>query len=131
MVRAIVEAEEVYYLASGDYTVNMEDLDVEIPNGTLDTEYSNNDEKHRYLYDWGFCWLLNAETEKRAECIDNEVNMQYREYYIHTAKKSGQRACVVRGTADETDWRTAICKAETNNGSYWKDTTYNSQRWTY
>ena len=129
MVRALVEAEEVYYLANGDYTINMEDLDVEIPNGTLDTEESTN-EKHKYLYDWGYCWLFNT-TEKRADCVDNEVNMEYREYYIHTVRYSGKRRCVLRDTTDETDWRTAICKAETNNGEYWKDTKYNFQRWDY
>ena len=130
MVRALVEAEEVYYLANGDYTVNMEDLDVEIPNGTLDTENSTN-EKHIYLYDWGSCILIDEATEKRAECVDNEVNMRYREYYIHTVKDSGKRTCVVRGTTDETDWRTAICKAETNNGKFQKNTTYNFLGWTY
>lgn len=128
MVRALVEAEEVYYLANGDYTTNMEDLSVEIPNGTLDTEAATN-KSHKYKYDWGYCWLYNS-TEKRAECLDSKAHMRYREYYIHTVKDSGKRKCVVQ-TTDETNWRNAICKAETNNGSYWKDTKYNFLAWTY
>ncbi len=130
MVRALVEAEKVYYLANGAYTINMEDLDVEIPNGTLDTEFSNN-ERHRYLYDWGYCALFDEEKEKRAQCVDNEVSMGYREYYIHTVKDSGERFCDVRDTTDETDWRTAICKAETNNGEYNKYKKTNFLAWRY
>ncbi len=130
MVRALVEAEEVYYLANGDYTINMEDLDVEIPNGTLDTETMEAGNQ-TYLYDWGYCRFHNTEKEKRVVCVDNEVSMEYREYYIHTVRASGERRCVVRDTTDETDWRTAICKAETNNSEYVKNTTYNFLSWTY
>ena len=132
LVRALVEAEHIYYLANGDYTVNIEDLDIKIPNATFDTQYDRDPNVERkYLHDKGYCVLLNKETDKRAWCVNNELNLGYREYFIYNHKRSGKRQCELRGTTDETDWRADICRQETNNGSYYLSSEYNIQTWEY
>ncbi len=133
LVKAIVQAEEVYYLANNDYTTNMDELDVEVPNGALDTQWEfHNEGAHRYVYDFGECQLVNNVGDRRAMCIDSDINMGYREYFVHDeAGNAGTRRCDVRGTLDETDWRATICKAETQGDRYIKNTTYQIQAWIY
>lgn len=45
LVAALKQAEEVYYLANGDYTYNIEELDIEVPHST---ECVLSDIKNRY-----------------------------------------------------------------------------------
>ena len=115
MVRALAQAEEAYYLANGSYATNMEDLDVEIPNGTLDSEWEWNPVSKLYLYDWGSCQLVNLETDKRVMCVDDDINMGYRKYLHHSPTFTDLQGCDVRGTLDETDYRVSICKTESGN----------------
>ena len=131
IVRALVQAEEAYYLANGQYTRNMEDLDVDIPNGSVDSEWEYDPTSNRYIYDWGSCQLVTTENDKRAMCVDDDINMGYREYYAHSPNYTGLQRCDVRGTLDATDWRASICKAETNNGPRTSNKANNMQIWTY
>ncbi len=39
VVESLAQAEEIYYLANGTYTTEMDNLDVNMPNGTLDPDF--------------------------------------------------------------------------------------------
>ena len=58
LVKSIVSAQEAYYLANGDYTINAEDLDISLPkynSKSVDTDRGF----AVYSYDWGQIWLTN------------------------------------------------------------------------
>ena len=130
MVEALAQAEEIYYLENGQYTTAMDDLSIEMPNGTLDNEFDVENEQ-RYLYDWGYCQLVNKASDKRAMCIDNSINMGYRRYFTHSPNHSNTRRCDVRKTLDETVPQAAVCKIETRGGTRYTSTDSLIQSWVY
>ncbi len=99
LVRALTEAEEVYYLANGEYTVSLDKLDIEMPQGKN-------------------CILNSASTSARYECDDltigvyngptnaqgglgNGGKIRYLEFFedyedVYTAQK-GDRICLANG----------------------------------
>ena len=131
IVDALTQAEEIYYLENGQYTTAMEDLSIEMPNGTLDNEYDV-ENVQQYLYDWGYCQLVNMKGDKRAMCIDNSINMGYRRYFAHSAPNNANtRRCDVRETLDETVPQAEVCKIETGSNTRYTSTTPIIQAWIY
>ena len=87
--------------------------------------------EQRYLYDWGYCQLVNKASDKRAMCIDNSINMGYRRYFTHSPNHSNTRRCDVRKTLDETVPQAAVCKIETRGGTRYTSTDSLIQSWVY
>ena len=58
LVKSIVSAQEAYYLANGDYTINAEDLDISLPKYNKATKLTDTGYAV-YSYDWGQIWLTN------------------------------------------------------------------------
>ena len=100
LVRALTEAEEVYYLANGEYTVSLDKLDIEMPQGKN-------------------CILNSASTSARYECDDltigvyngptnaqgglgNDGKIRYLEFFKNYEDEpygagKGERICLSRG----------------------------------
>ena len=117
MTRALANAQEIYYLANGEYADDLEKLDVSIPGEKIE-------EKSRatlYMYDWGYCEISENAS---AQCRNNQINMQYQISLSHNQYAPNNVQCIVFGSDNLTDIRNQICKNETgaqtgtNNGSY-------------
>ena len=124
LTKAIATAQEVYYMANGEYADDFEKLDIQLPSGQLDTSTPM-----RYNYDWGRC---NINTVGNSWCTDDRVQMQYKINAQHPDNaQAGKHGCFVLDTKDLTDYRNQICKAETGaqEPSSTASATYTA--WTY
>ena len=52
LAESIAQAEEIYYLANGKYTTNVEALDIQFPSPT---NKSGTSSLYTYHYNWGTC----------------------------------------------------------------------------
>ena len=98
---AVQRAEEVYYMANGAYTNNLEDLDIDIPQKD-------------------FTLALDVRTDGHAaiNAISNEWGLGHIVYFQqHSgADRAGRRECRAY-TASATDNQHAVCKSLTNTTS--------------
>ena len=108
VVRSIADAEEVYYLANDKYSVDFEELDVEMPGGKLDNSTADH-----YYYGWGICYVAYTENQPEVACFNRLTNMSYRIRLIHSVKNPGKQLCVAHGSTDANTLQAQICKAET------------------
>ncbi len=117
LVESVAQAQEVYYLANGEYATNLEYLDVQFPPRTVEFQLKpgENEEqgearkKRSRTYAWGNCWI-NATV---SACQNTQIGMQYRKYHTHSFNR---RDCIIK-TTDKTDWRNQICQAETGKSA--------------
>ena len=58
LARAVANAEHVYYLANGTYTINYDDLDISLPPHKSETTSPNRNTAR--TFDWGTCLLWNT-----------------------------------------------------------------------
>ncbi len=107
LTRSIAQAEEIYFLANGQYTTKFNELDIDMPGGKLDTSTDDNVE-----YDWGSCAIIMKEGSeyKHIRCRRNYLGYQLR---LHHSAEPDTRLCIVFTNGPETTLRTQLCKAET------------------
>lgn len=103
LVEELVQAQEVYYLANGQYANDFEKLDISMPEGKLDTSTAN-----IYNYDWGWCAITSGPI-----CYSEPAKMAYQHYLQYHDTVPNDRFCVSYNGSSETDIRSQICKAET------------------
>ena len=105
LVRAIANAEEVYYLANGKYTINFTDLDVDLPAPSSSASIST---RSTYYYSWGKCEL----TDVIVSCINDLAHIQYGIGFKHSLYPyAGKQRCVVR---DDNEQAKQICQQDSN-----------------
>ena len=108
IVEAIVQAENIYYLANGQYTDVVSNLDIDFPAGGAPKE---NITYTRQDFDWGWCQIQFSEgTYLTVYCV-NQNNMEY-EVLLYTPTTI-RRRCSVRDSNDTTDIRVQLCQTET------------------
>ncbi len=119
LANSIAKAQEVYYLAHGEYANLPEKLDIQMPGGNMNTISST-----YYAYKWGGCTINST----RVGCSNEQLG--YYVWYQHSSSNKGRRFCWVMGTQDTNDWRNKICQMETHkqNGVPNSD---NAVAWTY
>ena len=83
---ALAKAQEVYYLANGNYASKIEDLDIDMPGGK-DPDKSRDS---AYFYDWGYCEIGS---EGKAQCRNFQTNIQYQVNLSHNSSYANQRYC--------------------------------------
>ena len=107
MVKALANAEEVYYLSNGDYTNDISELDVDIPQGR---EYLINNEQKRDPNKYYFVCL--AKKECGAD-TDNEHLPGIQIQLIHGGSPNpGIMYCIAHtGTEPKSDIALSICKS--------------------
>lgn len=115
IVKSLVEAEEVHYLANATYTTSLADLDISLEDAIEDTQ----------TYPWGYCTIENT----LAFCHNDKINMEYQQYFQHVSSK-GKRQCIALGTKDLNATKSKVCIGETNKTE--PDQSYSSHSaWNY
>ncbi len=100
LVRALAEAEEVYYLANGEYTASLDKLDIEMPQGTNCTLTSWADTQ-RYECEDLTIGVYNGPTNAQGG-LGNDGKIRYLEFFTdceeepYVARK-GDRICLADG----------------------------------
>ncbi|MCQ2410066.1 MAG: prepilin-type N-terminal cleavage/methylation domain-containing protein [Elusimicrobiaceae bacterium] len=99
---ALAEAEEVYYLANGEYTQDFEALSVEPSGCTL------SDDKTTCTYPWGSC-VLNI-NESRVACVNAQtLSNGYAQYFKHGSRGNWDRTCWAISSNDNDKYND-LCK---------------------
>jgi len=106
LARSIADAEEIYYMANGTYTINWEELDVNLPdmNHCVDAVTFN-----KCYFDWGFCFIQKQNIDRT---ICHIADMNYAIYFDHAPKYAGQRRCYSMGI-DLSTAQAKACKNDT------------------
>ncbi len=111
MAKSIANAQEVYYLANDAYATTFDELDVQLPDGKLDTSTPS-----RYEYKWGYCYLDIGTYTSQVNCGNQDIHLLYQQRLIHSSLP-GQQICVAIHTTDENSLQSQICKGETPSAS--------------
>ncbi len=111
LVKAIADAEEVYYLANGNYTATLTDLDIELPyTDTVNHATTTNNELG---YDWGWCGVEIDIPNKISVIYCKNIlgSIGYGIYLQHALVSAGKQYCVDY-TGTSTSIQSQICKQE-------------------
>ena len=122
LTNSIAQAQEIYYLANGQYATDFEELSIDLPAGKLNSSTATS-----YQYDWGWCTLWGS----AVGCYNSLAGMRYQIYYQQASgEQKGRRYCISDVT-DAKDVRNLICKSETGkpSGTVVSDGTVRS--WSY
>lgn len=105
MVKALANAEEVYYLSNGDYTNNLSELDIDIPAGR---EWEKDQERDPNKY----YFACTGKVQCNADA-DNENMPAIQANLLHINKpRSGYMMCIAHdGTAPKSAIALSICKS--------------------
>ena len=112
LARSIADAEEVYYMANGQYSVDFEELDVQMPGGEL-----NNSTATTYRYNWGYCSISNSADYAEVTCRNSLINMDYGIRFVHAGSGAGRAYCRANGSSDTNTLQAQICKTETGKAT--------------
>ena len=115
LATSIAQAEEVYYMANGKYTINYDELDVDIP--TPNSNPYCDTTQCRAYFKWGLCQLeigsVNCRISRKGY---SQEYLGYNIRFVHYT--SPGKVCLAWGKNDnkptENDTNYQICKAETN-----------------
>ena len=103
-VTALYEAEEIYHLATGEYSSDFETLSVNLTGCTL------NPAKNTCTYPWGACHINN--TSMRVSCQDtSSLNNAYVRYLGNQTGYYGSATCWAL-TTDRNDKYNKLCERE-------------------
>ena len=96
IVKALIEAEEVYYLANGDYTLDLTELDVELP--TPDFLDTTSQTYPIFEYKWGKCF---SNLKGIVTCKLTPTSISYAIGALHLSSPSylawiGKQVCQAR-----------------------------------
>lgn len=127
LTKSLANAQEIYYLANGEYASSIAELDVE-DGGNVD---STNPEV--YNHNWGICWNnISSEDIKFVACRDKKTGLQYQIRLHHSHNYPGRKFCQAYGTGEVTDTPNRVCQQETQTtvpisfGTQTSGTKYNS-----
>ena len=104
LVRAIADAERVFYMANNKYGY-FDELDINV--GGEETS------RTKHTFSWGFCSLegLNDAWDPKIQCDVSYQNgrLRYQESFTDSL-----RQCLTIGFTDVTDLPNRVCQGETN-----------------
>ena len=124
MAKNIADAQEVYYLANGEYSMSLEDLSIGLPV----TSYINNG--YTAVFPWGWCSLDIMPSNKRydVQCMLKKNNEQFLRYVLgfgqDTFLGAGKANCIAHST-NPNDLNYQLCVSETGDktGYVWGGST--------
>lgn len=95
ITKSLANAQEIYYLANGEYAKTFSDLDISVPNQSV-------------------CWLDIYDSLSQVSCGNASIQMNFQIRLQHDLEYPSVHICTAL-TTDITDIRNQICKAETNS----------------
>ena len=91
LVKAIAQAEEEYFLATGEYTENIESLSLSWPENYIEKDCGEGG--CDYTFDWGYCSLNHSGNSPRVVCENSNANIRYRQILSNAEEYAGKQAC--------------------------------------
>ena len=134
LVESVARAAESYYLSTGDYPKNFDELDIDFPTPTSTTYESEggwgSGAGYNFAnYSWGKCAIFWAPNHYNnfAECTHTEAGISYSKRFFYSTTESDLRTC-----ASLNQIARQVCMQETdkpiNQTSYADDS---AQIWNY
>ncbi len=116
MLTAIVNAQEVYFLANGQYTTNISDLDVDIPADLIYTTGTTPENSYQYHCLSSYCAAVNNST---ASLPFFEFHMQHA-----GAKDDGRWLCSLGSGTSKNSMAKSICQSMGKLDDIYDDTSW-------
>ena len=118
---AIAAAEEAHYLATGSYTPNIEELDVELPTPTR-KEIDDNT-CTTYYYDWGNCEVYGnqASAGDRINCRHTGAQIGRQVFFRYSNNHPNKIFCIGRN-GDLSSVQNKFCAIETKQTNPYSST---------
>ncbi len=110
LTKSIVDAQEIYYLANGQYATSFEELDIDMPAGKTNDSIDDG-----YYYHWGYCYISSTGVNQIG-CHNNLINMQYQQRLAHSSKYPNTRLCVAF-SEDISSISNKVCNIDTNGAT--------------
>ena len=113
LVRALANAEEVYYMANGSYTDQLDELVIDLP---FKDDPRNTPSKKYYTND-SYCYV-DLPSFSTVGCEDSSINMSLQlRLDFSLGGRAGHFICYARGSTSSDTVQAQICKAETRRTS--------------
>ena len=113
LLKSIVNAEEVYYLANGQYSTDFDELEVGIPA----KENASHTQSDIYYTEHTHCYLVIKQPSNisYAGCQDASINMAIETRFDYSGSQvtKGKTFCFALDSASSNTIQAEICKTET------------------
>ena len=121
LVKSVADAQEVFYLANGQYAATFEELDVTIP----PVQDMDNSTDNKYIYDWGWCEIIADSA--LVYCRNTPIAMEYQIIFQHSnSSYKGKTQCVAVGAETQNTLQSQICQNESGQAA----PSYSTSNWT-
>lgn len=109
ITKSIADAQEVYYLANGNYATSFDELAIDI-GGTHDVYHNDGIEE----FPWGYCGVGSGVGNRYFYCSNSKIQMFYRIYGAHQptgfSQDQNYHMCLANGNLNSV--QNQICKQE-------------------
>ena len=123
ITKSIADAQEVYYLANGEYTTRFDELDIDI-GGTPKDE---NDTQRNF--DWGACTIFDR--GDGIICDQDDIKLRYQIFFRKAASGfRGEVWCVAKNQ-DDNSIQNKICQQEPGEANFHHKDPYGNTIWQY
>ena len=109
LTNAIANAQERFFMENGVYATKFEELDIQLPEGKLDTSTPS-----QYKYSWGRCILFVEDGAARCDDFTTIKKIGYERRYIYAKTEPNITRCYAY-TDDIKSPQAKICMQETND----------------